>query len=49
MNVFQINNNADASNDKEKRKREVEEKLQILQARKHNLVQVLKQVILCFA
>ncbi|KAM7471367.1 hypothetical protein LguiA_009550 [Lonicera macranthoides] len=41
----EINNKADASNDKEKRKREVEEKLQILQARKHSLVQVLKQIL----
>lgn len=38
-------NKQDASNDKEKRKREVEEKLQILKGRKHNLVQVLKQIL----
>lgn len=30
--------------DKEKRKREVEDKLQVLNAKKHNLVLVLKQV-----
>ncbi|EOY20285.1 hypothetical protein QUC31_007372 [Theobroma cacao] len=32
-------------NEKEKRKRDVEEKLQILNAKKHNLVQVLKQIL----
>ncbi|XVF09182.1 hypothetical protein REPUB_Repub07fG0069700 [Reevesia pubescens] len=32
-------------NGKENRKREVEEKLQILNAKKHNLVQVLKQIL----
>lgn len=31
--------------DKEKRKKEVEDKLQILKDRKHKLVQVLKQVM----
>lgn len=31
-------------NDREKRKREVEDKLQSLNAKKHNLVQALKQV-----
>lgn len=30
--------------EKQKRKREVEEKLQVLNQKKHNLVQVLKQV-----
>lgn len=34
--------------DIEKRKKEVEEKLQILNARKHNLVQVLKQVSILY-
>ncbi|XVF50212.1 hypothetical protein PTKIN_Ptkin04bG0078100 [Pterospermum kingtungense] len=32
-------------NGKEKRKRDVEEKLQVLNAKKHNLVQVLKQIL----
>lgn len=35
---------ADVVNDKEKRKKEVEDKLLVLNAKKHNLVQVLKQV-----
>ncbi|KAK6924927.1 hypothetical protein RJ641_009253 [Dillenia turbinata] len=35
----------DESNDKEKRKKEIEEKLQVLNEKKHNLVQVLKQVL----
>lgn len=35
----------DETTDKEKRKREVEEKLQILNERKHNLVQLLKQIL----
>ncbi|KAL8225659.1 hypothetical protein R6Q57_018216 [Mikania cordata] len=35
----------DSSNDKDKRKKEVEEKLQILNERKHKLVQVLKQIL----
>ncbi|RVW35511.1 hypothetical protein CK203_031736 [Vitis vinifera] len=39
------NKNVDAVNDQEKRKREIEEKLQILNAKKHNLVQVLKQIL----
>lgn len=34
----------DVLDDKEKRKREIEEKLQTLNAKKHNLVQALKQV-----
>ncbi|KAJ9163677.1 hypothetical protein P3X46_023319 [Hevea brasiliensis] len=36
---------ADVVNDKEKRKKEVEEKLLVLNAKKHNLVQVLKQIL----
>uniref|UniRef100_A0A2P2J8B0 Uncharacterized protein n=1 Tax=Rhizophora mucronata TaxID=61149 RepID=A0A2P2J8B0_RHIMU len=36
---------ADELNDKEKRKREIEEKLHVLNERKHNLVQVLKQIL----
>lgn len=35
----------DLSDEKEKRKREVEEKLQILNEKKHNLVQALKQIL----
>lgn len=35
----------DKSSDKEKRKKEIEEKLQILNTNKHNLVQVLKQIL----
>ncbi|XVF12024.1 hypothetical protein REPUB_Repub08aG0079000 [Reevesia pubescens] len=34
-----------ANDGKEKRKRDVEEKLQVLNAKKHNLVQVLKQIL----
>jgi hypothetical protein len=34
----------DVVNGREKRKREVEDKLQTLNAKKHNLVQALKQV-----
>lgn len=41
----ETNNKEVALNDKEERKREVEEKLKILNARKHNLVQVLKQIL----
>lgn len=37
----------EAVNDQEKRKREIVEKLQILNEKKHNLVQVLKQVRFC--
>jgi hypothetical protein len=37
-------NDVDLLNDKEKRKKEVEDKLQVLNAKKHNLVLVLKQV-----
>lgn len=36
---------ADVVNDKEKRKKEVEDKLLVLNAKKHNLVQVLKQIL----
>lgn len=42
---LEANKNVDAVNDQEKRKREIEEKLQILNAKKHNLVQVLKQIL----
>ncbi|KAI7754277.1 hypothetical protein M8C21_001145 [Ambrosia artemisiifolia] len=35
----------DSSNEKEKRKKEVEEKLKVLNERKHKLVQVLKQIL----
>ncbi|XP_073269112.1 uncharacterized protein [Primulina huaijiensis] len=35
----------DAINDKEKRRKEIEEKLEILNERKHSLVQVLKQIL----
>ncbi|KAK3006799.1 hypothetical protein RJ639_015760 [Escallonia herrerae] len=38
-------NKEDALTDKDNRKREVEEKLQVLNARKHNLVQLLKQIL----
>ncbi|OMO86258.1 hypothetical protein COLO4_21256 [Corchorus olitorius] len=37
--------NVSELNEKEKRKRDVEDKLQILNAKKHNLVQVLKQLL----
>ena len=37
--------NEDLNNDKEKRKKEVEGKLQVLNAKKHNLVLVLKQIL----
>ncbi|KAF1892779.1 hypothetical protein Lal_00046724 [Lupinus albus] len=39
-----ITDNVDMLDDKEKRKKEVEDKLQILNAKKHNLVLVLKQI-----
>jgi hypothetical protein len=42
-------NDVDLLNDKEKRKKEVEDKLQVLNAKKHNLVLVLKQVNRWFA
>ncbi|KZV39656.1 hypothetical protein F511_22681 [Dorcoceras hygrometricum] len=35
----------DAINDKEKRRKEIEEKLELLNERKHSLVQVLKQIL----
>ncbi|GMP33572.1 hypothetical protein CsSME_00006834 [Camellia sinensis var. sinensis] len=41
----QTNNKVDALSDKERRKKEVEDKLQILNAKKHSLVQVLKQIL----
>ncbi|KAH7857739.1 hypothetical protein Vadar_016025 [Vaccinium darrowii] len=41
----ETNNKVDALTDKEKRKKEVEEKLQVLNEKKHNLVQVLKQIL----
>lgn len=44
LHTKQTKSTEDASNDKEKRKKEVEEKLQVLNEKKHNLVQVLKQV-----
>ncbi|XP_019429387.1 PREDICTED: uncharacterized protein LOC109336985 isoform X2 [Lupinus angustifolius] len=40
-----ITDNVDMLDDKEKRKKEVEDKLQILNAKKHNLVLVLKQIL----
>ncbi|KAL9243196.1 hypothetical protein vseg_017111 [Gypsophila vaccaria] len=46
--VLQVNGNSDAIKEieeKEKRKREIEEKLQILNEKKHNLVQALKQIL----
>lgn len=43
--MSQTSNKVDALTDKEKRKKEVEDKLQVLNEKKHNLVQVLKQVI----
>ncbi|XP_074316949.1 uncharacterized protein LOC141653169 [Silene latifolia] len=41
----QVNGNLDANDEKEKRKKEIEEKLQILTEKKHNLVQALKQIL----
>ncbi|GMH31523.1 hypothetical protein Nepgr_033366 [Nepenthes gracilis] len=41
----EANNKLDGLDEKEKRKREVEEKLQILNAKKHNLVQALRQIL----
>ncbi|XP_061373502.1 uncharacterized protein LOC133315839 [Gastrolobium bilobum] len=40
-----ITDYVDVLNDKEKRKKEVEDKLQVLNAKKHNLVLVLKQIL----
>lgn len=45
----QGNSKDDTIDEREKRKREVEEKLQILNEKKHNLVQALKQVDLIYA
>lgn len=42
----QVTENVDLSSEKEKKKRELEEKLQVLNGRKHNLVQMLKLVSL---
>lgn len=42
--VCQKNNQVDALSNKAARKKEVEEKLEILNAKKHDLVQLLKQV-----
>ncbi|KAJ7956314.1 tRNA (Ile)-lysidine synthase [Quillaja saponaria] len=41
----EMNNKVDILNEKEKRKMEVEDKLQVLNAKKHNLVLVLKQIL----
>ncbi|KAI8528971.1 hypothetical protein RHMOL_Rhmol12G0189900 [Rhododendron molle] len=41
----ETSNKVDALTDKEKRKKEVEDKLQVLNEKKHNLVQVLKQIL----
>lgn len=38
-------NKVDVTSDKAKRKKEVEEKLEVLNAKKHNLVQLLKQIL----
>lgn len=43
--IVPIRDKEDLSSDKEKRRREVEDKLQILNAKKHNLVLVLKQIL----
>ncbi|KAH9621464.1 hypothetical protein KSS87_004259 [Heliosperma pusillum] len=45
ISALQVNGNSDASDEKEKRKNEIEEKLQILNEKKHNLVQALKQIL----
>ncbi|KAK2965921.1 hypothetical protein RJ640_005337, partial [Escallonia rubra] len=42
---LETSNKEDALNGKDNRKREVEEKLQVLNARKHKLVQLLKQIL----
>nr|GMC74319.1 Sal-like protein [Ipomoea batatas] len=41
----ETSNKEDAPSEKEKRKKEVEEKLEVLNAKKHNLVQLLKQIL----
>ncbi|KAI9086538.1 hypothetical protein K1719_031622 [Acacia pycnantha] len=43
--IVPIRDKGDFSSEKEKRRREVEDKLQILNAKKHNLVLVLKQIL----
>ncbi|GLT25865.1 hypothetical protein SLA2020_009670 [Shorea laevis] len=43
--IMETIDKVDELNEKVKRKREVEEKLQILNSKKHNLVQVLKQIL----
>ncbi|XP_010678638.2 uncharacterized protein LOC104894160 [Beta vulgaris subsp. vulgaris] len=43
--VLEGNSKDDTIDEREKRKREVEEKLQILNEKKHNLVQALKQIL----
>ncbi|KAL3846013.1 hypothetical protein ACJIZ3_003416 [Penstemon smallii] len=43
--VIERNNSEDATSDKEKRIKEVKEKLEILNEKKHSLVQVLKQIL----
>ncbi|WOL13830.1 hypothetical protein Cni_G22610 [Canna indica] len=40
----QARNNFDAANDKKERKQELEKKLHVLNEKKHNLVQMLKQI-----
>ncbi|KAF5459809.1 hypothetical protein F2P56_019725, partial [Juglans regia] len=42
---LEVTNKVDLLNGREKRKREVEDKLQSLNAKKHNLVQALKQIL----
>ncbi|XP_022737397.1 uncharacterized protein LOC111290378 [Durio zibethinus] len=41
----EVRENVNELNEKEKRKRDVEEKLRVLNAKKHNLVQLLKQIL----
>ncbi|KAF7124346.1 hypothetical protein RHSIM_Rhsim12G0160300 [Rhododendron simsii] len=45
LKAEETSNKVDALTDKEKRKKEVEDKLQVLNEKKHNLVQVLKQIL----
>uniref|UniRef100_A0A1S3Y802 Uncharacterized protein n=1 Tax=Nicotiana tabacum TaxID=4097 RepID=A0A1S3Y802_TOBAC len=42
---FETSNKEDAATDKGKRKKEIEDKLQILNTKKHGLVQLLKQIL----
>lgn len=42
--VWKVGKKEDLPNEKQKRKTEVEEKLQVLNDKKHSLVQLLKQV-----